>query len=323
MLIHDKIYGRFEITDPIIIELMNTAAFERLKGICQFGIPDKYYNLIGYSRFEHSVGVYIFLNKLGASEEEQVAGLLHDISHTAFSHLVDWVVGDAENKEDFQNKRHLAVLEQSEISNILKKYGFDPKKIADHHRFRLLEQDIPDLCADRIDYVLRESLLDVAKQCLPDLTVFDGQITFLNEQKAVLFADNFLSRQTEHWASYEAVTRYAILSDLLRKAIQRDDILFDDLLKSDDFVINKIIQTKKNEYLNALKLLENKNLNFLPKAEKSLRKKFRYVDPKILIDSKPMRLSEINEDFKKRLEETRILNTRGVRPGILPEGFIS
>jgi hypothetical protein len=249
--------------------------------------------------------------------------LLHDVSHTAFSHVIDWVVNDPLNKEDFQDKRHLSILQKKEISNILKKYGYSPETIADYRRFGLLEQGIPDLCADRIDYSLRESPLAIARECLPDLAVFNKEIVFSNEPTALVFADNFLERQTEHWAGYEAMTRYALLSDLLRRAIKNNDIKFDDLLETDDFVINKIIETGKTEYLQVLKLLKNKNLDFLPKAAKPLVKKFRYVDPKILMGDKAMRLSEINEGFKKRLEAVRVLNSQGVRPGILPEDFIS
>lgn len=67
---------------------------QRLKGISQFRIPDKYYFKDNYSRFEHSIGVMVLLGKLGASQEEQIAGLLHDVSHKAFSHVYDWVVVD-------------------------------------------------------------------------------------------------------------------------------------------------------------------------------------------------------------------------------------
>ncbi len=127
--INDKIYSKFEITFPVVLELINTPAFQRIKNVSQFGIPDRYFYLNGFSRYDHCLGVNIFLNKLGAPEEEQVAGLLHDISHTAFSHLIDWVVGDNQ-REDYQDKRHLLVLKEKEISEILEKYGFNKEKFS-------------------------------------------------------------------------------------------------------------------------------------------------------------------------------------------------
>lgn len=316
MIIQDKAYSKFEITSPIILELIQTKVFQRLKGISQFGVPNKYYHLHGCSRYDHSVGVYILLNKLGASEEEQVAGLLHDVSHTAFSHLVDWVIGDS-SKEDYQDKRHLSVLREKEIAEILSKYGFSPEGIADYHRFGLLERDAPDLCGDRIDYVFRESSIEIIKQCLPCLKVFNGEIVFSSEEGALLFAENFLNRQEEHWAGYEAITRYVLLSDLLKKAIYDGKINIEDFSETDDFVIDKIIKASRKEYTMVLGLLENKNLNFLTKSNVRTRKKFRYVDPKILINGKTIRLSIINRKFSKKLKKAKLLNSKGTYPGII------
>ena len=186
MLIRDDIYQGFEITSTVILELLETEAFQRLKRISQFGMPDEYYHINGFSRYAHSLGVYALLNKLGASEEEQVAGLLHDVSHAAFSHLVDWVIGDIE-KEDYQDKRHLSTLLQPELSGVLERHGYSPHEIADYHRFGLLEKAAPDLCADRIDYLLREVGFEAAWMCLPQLRVFNGEIVFAEEDSALFF----------------------------------------------------------------------------------------------------------------------------------------
>lgn len=316
MTIKDKVYSEFEITSPIVLELIKTKAFQRLKGISQFGIPNEYYHLDGYSRYEHSIGVYIFLDRLGASEEEQVAGLLHDISHTAFSHLVDWVIGDS-SKEDYQDKRHLSVLQEREIAQILSKYGYSAENIADYHRFRLLEQDAPDLCADRIDYAFREFSIEITKQCLPNLKVFNSEIVFSSKESALLFAENFLDRQMQHWAGYEAITRCVLLANLLKKVMQDKVINLEDFLETDDFVINKVIKANKKVYLEVLNLLENRNLNFLARSSVSTKKKFRYVDPKILINGKLKRLSDLSKEFSKKLEIAKRSNDKGTYPGIL------
>ena len=36
----------------------------------------------------------MLLAKKGASLTEQIAGLIHDVSHTVFSHVIDRVVGN-------------------------------------------------------------------------------------------------------------------------------------------------------------------------------------------------------------------------------------
>ncbi|HUB93002.1 MAG TPA: HD domain-containing protein [Verrucomicrobiae bacterium] len=89
MTIDDRVYGSAEVNSNVLLDLINSQPVQRLKGIAQFGIPDEFYHKQNYSRYEHSVGVMILLQRLGASEEEQIAGLLHDVSHTAFSHVID------------------------------------------------------------------------------------------------------------------------------------------------------------------------------------------------------------------------------------------
>jgi HD superfamily phosphohydrolases len=320
MTIQDKIYGDFEVRSPIALELISTGAFSRLEGICQFGIPDKYCSNQGYSRFEHSVGVYILLNRFGASEEEQIAGLLHDVSHTAFSHLIDWVVaGGNTQKEDFQDRAHLSVLRQPAISNILQRYGYTAEGVADHHRFKLLESEIPDLCADRIDYTLRQFSGAMINACLAKIVIFQKELVFSDEQSALIFADNYLKLQVTEWAGYESCTRILLLSGILKDAIKNKDLLLADFWQTDDFVINKMIKTGKKEYLNILKLLEKKDLSYLPKGTETVVQKFRHVDPKVLINGQTLRLSELNNDFKIRLEKARLENSLGVRPGLYSE----
>ena len=111
MEIKDRVYGVQKIEENVILDLINSNSLKRLKDISQLGMPDTYLSFPGFSRYEHSLGTMILLKKLGATLEEQVAGLLHDISHTPFSHVIDWVVGDP-TKEDYQDKIFQEFLEK-------------------------------------------------------------------------------------------------------------------------------------------------------------------------------------------------------------------
>ena len=135
IIIHDSIYGRQLIQEPVLLELIKSKPIQRLKKISQFGIPDEYYHVKNFYRYEHSVGVMILISRLGGSTEEQVAGLLHDVSHTAFSHVIDWVVGEA-GDETYQDTRHEDIISSEEISGILKRYKYEPRRIADYHNFK-------------------------------------------------------------------------------------------------------------------------------------------------------------------------------------------
>jgi len=317
MLIHDKIYGDIDISSPVVCALIQTKAFQRLKDISQFGIPDQYSHNRGYSRYEHSLGVYFLLNKLKASEEQQIAGLLHDLSHTAFSHVVDWVIDNVSN-ENFQDKSHVDIVNKGEIAEILTQHNYNPSQIANLQAFPLLEREVPDLCADRIDYALREISKPVIEACLPALIVHNNEIIFNSIDTASIFAHSFLDIQINHWAGYEAITRYSIFSQLLKDAMGAGVISFADLWETEEGVIHKINKSNTKKYQEILDLLTQKDLSFLPKSKNPIMKKLRYVDPKIQTNNGVLRLSEINPTFKLTINKAIKQNKHGYHSGLLP-----
>lgn len=309
MKIEDKIYGKEEINEQILIDLINSPAVQRLKKISQMGIPDEYYHRPTFSRFEHSVGVLVLLRKLGAALDEQIAGLLHDVSHMAFSHVIDWVIGDP-TKQDYQDKTLLKTFEETKIKNILEINGFDYKKIADLKSYSLLEQSAPLLCADRVDYSLREIRFlhgeQDAEKILKDLKNINGKIVLASLEAAELLAKHYVNLNKGHWAGNEAKTRYYILADILRKAIKENIISIEDMMKTDKEVIELLNKSKNKKILSGLKLL--KNGFCLKKTGKRgiiLQKKFRYIDPEFFHNGKIVTLSEFSKDYKEILEEER------------------
>lgn len=311
MQLKDKIYGKFEIDSPLIIELVNSKPLQRLKKISQYGVPDEFYHLKNYSRFDHSIGVFLLSKKLNASEEEQIAGLLHDISHTAFSHVIDWVLGDGKT-EEYQDKKHEEFFQQSEVVKILKKYQFNPARIVQHKNFKLLEQEIPNLCADRIDYVLREFPLKTAQYCFKKITVQNEKTVFKNQKSAKIFALNFLKRQFVHWGGLEAVTRYRFFANAIRIALDEKIIQQEDFWQNDDFILNKIKKAKKKEIEKLFSVLRKKSLKKLAKSRIVAYKKFRYVDPEFLKNDKIYKLSEVDRKFQKAIEQARKINQKGI-----------
>ena len=154
MIINDRIYGTTKIQEPVLIDLIDSYPLQRLKGINQAGASQYAIKGKDVTRYEHSLGVMILLKKLNASLEEQIAGLLHDTPHTAFSHVIDFVFKS--KNHDFHEKFHEEIITNSEIPTILKEYGFDTERFFNESNFPLLEKPLPDLCADRIDYTLRD-----------------------------------------------------------------------------------------------------------------------------------------------------------------------
>ncbi len=311
MEIKDKIYGKFEIENPCLIELINSKSLQRLKKICQYGVPNRFYHLKNYSRFDHSLGVFLILRKLGATDEEQIAGLTHDISHTAFSHIIDWVMGDG-REENHQDLKHEDFLLNSDLFKILEKHHYNPRKIANHTRYTLLEQDIPNLCADRIDYSLKEFPLITARYCFGQMTTRQGVIIFKDYESALVFARNFLNKQQEHWGGFEAVSRYRLFANVLRTALDKKIITLNDFWEDDKFVLNKIEQAKEASIKRLLAVLRQKSLSNLTKGKELAYKKFRYVDPEFLSNNQVFRLSKSSPEFKNEIKKARALNRKGV-----------
>ncbi len=304
MQIKDKVYGDFEITESILIELINSPTLQRLKGISQQGMPQAFYHRGVFSRFEHSIGVFLLLKKLDANLHEQIAGLLHDISHTAFSHVIDWVIGDS-SKEDYQDNIFLEILKKSEIPMILAKHELDIEKISDLESFTLLEKEAPSLCADRIDYSLRE-LIDLGyeqevKNIISNLATKNGQIVFLSKEIAEDFARKYTMLQREHWAGNEAKARYHILAEILKIAIEENYLNLRDFHKTDEEILDILFKTERKEILEGLQKLKD-GFNILESNDEksiSLKKKFRYVDPEVLINDKVEKLSFLSEDYNQ------------------------
>ncbi len=317
MTINDRIYGKVKIEEPVLLELLKSSSVLRLKNISQFGIPDKYYHIFkNYSRYEHSVGVMIFLRKLGATLEEQIAGLLHDVSVLAFSHISDWVFANGrEGVEDYHDTIHEKFVKRTEIPKILEKFDFSLKRILNLENFSLLEKEIPDLCADRIDYALRELNPKLVRDCIKSLINFNGEMIFNNEKSAFNFAHKFLELQTKHWGRHEAMIRYHLFSKALKIALAQKILSEKDFYKDELFILNKFEKSQDKTIKELLKILKNKELKIksnLGKKSKKIVKKFRYVDPKVIFNGKLIRLSQLSPQFVKILAQHRKINKKGL-----------
>lgn len=314
MKIIDTLYGEEEITEQVLIELIQTPEMRRLEGISQLGLMEGHYHIKTYSRLEHSIGVMLILRRLGAKVKEQTAGLLHDISHTTFSHVIDWLYGDptAEQlQEDYQDNQHLEVILNSSIPPILMKNGFDPEEISDINKFTLLEQPLPLLCADRVDYALREMnyLVSPESVCvsLEGLINYKSQMVFKDINSAEVFANGYMQCQIEDWGSRQGCSRWYFFSQILKKGLERNYISPEDFHETDDYVLGLLRGSGDKEIIGDLDFLENK---FKIRETKDgsgvqILKKFRHVDPLILMNGGLVPFTEISSEYKNLLETER------------------
>jgi uncharacterized protein len=310
----DRIYGEFEITEPVILEIINSPKIQRLKGVDQAGYFEPYFPGTAHSRFEHSVGVYLLLKKYGAPIEEQVSGLIHDISHSVFSHAADYFFSTGSQKEhNHQDNSFKNYVRASSIPKILKKYGFDFEYILDDKNFPLKENNLPDICADRIDYSLRGILIfkigerNDIKYILQNLKAENGKWIFSDVESAEKFAKYFKILNEKHYCGMISALLFSVTGNYIKHAIKKKYISLEDLYTTDDAVIQKISaylkEDKKLKYLfdrmnNKVKF-KNDSDNF----EEHVFCKSRVIDPLCYHGGKIMRVSEINPEWKKIIKE--------------------
>ena len=166
-----------------MMRLIDTREFQRLRRIKQLGLGLYTYQGAEHSRFTHSLGAFHLmtrvLDRLGekyqiAADDRtaaRAAALLHDVGHGSFSHVMEKVLG-------FHHEAwtvRVVLSDETEIGQSLSSYSAElPQKVAAiiEGKFRpaaLAQLVSSQLDVDRMDYLLRDSLMTGAKYGIYDL----------------------------------------------------------------------------------------------------------------------------------------------------------
>src|SRR5438552_10118498 len=167
----------------LMIRLIDTPEFQRLRRIKQLGLGLYTYQGAEHSRFTHSLGALHLITRIldQLSDRYQIAAedrataraaaLLHDVGHGPFSHAMEKVLGVHHEKMTM-----LAVTsEETALCNALRSFSTElPQRVASiiDGTFKpaaLAQLVSSQLDVDRMDYLLRDSLMTGAKYGLFDL----------------------------------------------------------------------------------------------------------------------------------------------------------
>lgn len=328
MIIEDIAYGKEYIDEKVLLDLLNSKAVARIKSICNQGVPKEFLadGEPDYSRYDHSTGVMIVLRRIGANVEEQAAGLLHDVSHTAFSHVADYVIGSGteENYQDNMHSKYFA--EGTELYEILKSNDMDPKRIAEPMNFGLLERDQPYICADRVDNSVRHMAhlknTEFLNLVVPSIMAHDGYMAFTNIDAAREFAYAHEAWLPEVYGygglDADMDIRYYILGSAIKIAMKEGAVTKEDFELTDSEFLEKLDSPDIKEVETLLDFLRSNRKKILYETTDKdpkviLYSKFRYVDPFFIKDNKLIRLSEAEPSYRERIERNRALNKKGVK----------
>ena len=327
MIVQDKIYGTIEITDSTIIDLINSKPFQRLKKISQDGASHFIQPQRNVTRYDHSIGTWYLSYRYNRPLEEQIASLLHDLPHTAFSHVIDFVMGDA--KHEYHDHFIKEVIVNSEIPAILEKHNVELKDILAKESYPLLDNDLPDISVDRFDYFLRDGF---SMQLLPKETVDlflhkvkeqDNIFYFDDVNTASLFAIMFMNCSRLIWLDPTSHGAFFLISESMKIALKKRYIVHKDFFTTDDVLMEKMKATNDAEINTLLdRLKPGYEFNYAPKEEAEFfgNNKPRFVDPWVLVEGKRKLLSTVVPGLKEYFTDfAKQHKSLGVKQHIIPE----
>jgi hypothetical protein len=305
--LHDPVYGDVHFTDPLLTELLHTDAVQRLREIYQGGITAFIRPERNTTRLDHSLGVAALLRRLKADVEEQAAGLIHDVPHTAFSHVIDFVFPN--QAHTYHEDQSEEIFRKSEIPDILQRHGLDWRRVAEPEHYPLLEQPLPHLCADRLDYFLRDGILDLhtftaeeGRELLDHLKIWNDRIVVDDVDAARWLGDMFMTLDDRCWCSIQEVGWYAVMARALREALRHGIITLDDFEGTDAALLKRLRSSEVPSIQRWLSLLDRStdfvrdpddyNLIALPKV--------RAIDPPVQINGQAVPLSALDDAFSRR-----------------------
>ena len=307
---------------------------QRLSGIgllCGTDWTSLYKNRFFYSRLDHSVGVALIIWNFTKDKTQTIAGLLHDVSTTVFSHVSDFRKGDALTQTSTEEPTTKMILSDSALCKLLESDGIEPKDVVDYHIYPIADNEIPSLSADRLEYMYPSGLAldgswtfeEIAKT-YNDLIILKNEenkeeLGFKTIEMAELYCKKFcmighILQLNENKLSLQ------LLSQIMSKAVELDVLQEEDFMtlseskiieKIESFISKKTLSMEEQKFatmyntFRKMTKVEHTSQK-LPEDEYfcvSLKVKQRYINPLVKVGANSQqakRLSEVS-DFANKL----------------------
>lgn len=311
---------------------------QRLSGIgllCGTDWTSLYKNRFFYSRLDHSVGVALIIWNFTKDKTQTIAGLLHDVSTTVFSHVSDFRKGDALTQTSTEEPTTKMILSDSALCKLLESDGIEPKDVVDYHIYPIADNEIPSLSADRLEYMYPSGLAldgswtfeEIAKT-YNDLIILKNEenkeeLGFKTIEMAELYCKKFcmighILQLNENKLSLQ------LLSQIMSKAVELNVLQEEDFMtlseskiieKIESFIGNKTLNSDEKKFATMYNTFRkmtkvehtNQKLSEDEYFGVSLKVKQRYINPLVKVATvgnldcvQAKRLSEVS-DFANSL----------------------
>jgi len=268
----------------LMIRLIDTPEFQRLRRIKQLGLGLYTYQGAEHSRFTHSLGAFHLMTRVldrlseryDIKKEDRVAvraaALLHDVGHGSFSHVMEKVL-------NFHHERwtvEVILSSDTEVGELLAAYSENlPGRIAaiiegTFQPAALRQLVSSQLDVDRMDYLLRDSLMTGAKYGIYDLEWIISALAIDQDSDRIYVAARGLFAVEEYLQARYYMFRQvyfhrtlrsaeAVLRSILRRALQllesgqevwyAKDTAFEKILRRQTLTITEHLQVDDSDVL--------------------------------------------------------------------------
>ncbi|MFN2515807.1 MAG: HD domain-containing protein [Pyrinomonadaceae bacterium] len=316
----------------LMMRLIDTPEFQRLRRIKQLGLGLYTYQGAEHSRFTHSLGAFHLmsrvLDRLGEKYEiagadraaARAAALLHDVGHGSFSHVMETVLGFHHEKWTVE----VVLSEATEIGQLLRSYSPDlPAKVAAiiEGKFEpaaLAQLVSSQLDVDRMDYLLRDSLMTGAKYGIYDLEWIINALAIDEENDRIyvvarglyaveeyLQARYYMFRQVYFHRTLRSAE--AVLRSILRRALKlletgqpvwyAPDTAFEKVLRRKSLTITEHLEVDDSDVLFHIKQWQRSTDEILADLSRRFtgRRLFKAIDLDMPSAERPEFLSSARE----------------------------
>lgn len=234
-IINDPVHGFIEVPRGMILDVIDTPVFQRLRRIKQLGQSSYVYPGAVHTRFNHALGAMHLMRqslevlkrkKIDISKKEYKASLLaillHDVGHGPFSHALEHVIIPDLHHEHMS----LALMQllnrqfKGKLSTAIEMFEGQ----YDRPFFHQLVSGQLDM--DRMDYLIRDSFYTGVVEgtigidrIIKILNVYEGQLVC--EDKGIYSLEKFiLARRLMYWQVYlhkAAMSAEYMMVNILRR----------------------------------------------------------------------------------------------------------
>ena len=263
----------------------------------------------------------LLVRRAGGSVAEQAFGLLHDVAHTALSHVVDWALS-APGEDSYHDVHMREYVATTCIPEILKGYGMKAEDgwrgWLDEGNWPLVEQPAPHLCADRLDYALRDAAgfgkleLSEARSISDSVVVFPGAeepprplLCLADTDSALVLGRSYLAMDRDVWSNPMHVDLYRRTGEIIRDVVARGGLSRESLWEMSDASFWEALRGAATpEQRRDMEDMESRGL---PSRVETLppSTKIRTIDPDVYRkgDGEPVPLSTLDRDYGLEREQ--------------------